>query len=203
MKKVLTSLLVISLVLLGAVGCEKAEDEPTEPEATAEAEAEEEAQEEPAEEEPAEEEAEEGGQWVEAEAYELKFRVPDDWKVVKDDEGVSATDPDGTTTVFLAGSESEQLARSMFNDLRSDLKFDEVEIEKTGPTTINGIPAFEGQGTAVLEKEEMDQEIQFLGYTIQQEGGGAATLFIFSEAEMYEAKKEQIHGIAQTLVETS
>ncbi len=213
MKKVLTSLLVLSLVLLAGVGCESKKDggEAAEGEASAEAEQAEEADkakeaEEGAAEEGDEEaaaEEEQAGQWVESNTYGLKFRVPEDWKVVKDDQGVSATDAEGSTTVLLAGSKSQELAKSMLNDMRADLQFKDIKVEKTGPSTINGMPVFKGTGTGVLEKEDMDQEIQFLGYTIKREGDQTATLFIFSEAEMYEAKKDIIEGVANTLVETS
>ena len=207
-KNALTSLLVASLLALGAVGC----DEPAAPEAPAadeapaaeEAAAEEAAAEEAAAEEAAADEAaaaEEaaGGQWVESDLYDVKFRVPDAWTVTKSDEGVSATDADATTTVLLAGSESQDLVSSTLNDLRADLEFKEVELEKSGLTTINGLAGMKGRGTAVLVKDEMDQEIQFLAYNLKVDKK-TVTMLIFSEAEMYEAKKEMIEGIAQTIV---
>lgn len=206
MKKVLISLLASSLMLLVAAGCEseQAEAEADQAETEASAEAEETDDEGAAEADEQDEEAEEeAGQWVESTSYALKFRVPDDWEVVEGEEGVSATDADGEVTVLLAGSKSDRMAKTMLNDLRADLKFKDVEVQKTGPTTINGVPAFHGQGTAVLEKEEIDQEIQFLGYTIKRDGDDMATLFIFADAGMYEAKKDEITGIANTLVETT
>ena len=142
-----------------------------------------------------------GGQWVESELYGLKFRIPEDWKVTQDDEGVSATDPEGTTTVLLAGSESDQLVNSTLNELRSDVSFKEVKLEKSGLTTINGIPGMKGTGTAVMEGEDMDEEIQYLAYSLKLDDK-TATMMIFSEATMYEAKKELIKGIAQTIVKT-
>lgn len=210
MKKVLT--LVLALALFAGVGCESKKeggDEQAKSEASEKvdkgSEAEEGAEEEAAKEEGDEEAAEEeqAGQWAVAETYGLKFRVPEDWKVVTDEEGVSATDAEGSTTILLAGSKSDKLGKAMLNDMRADLHFKEIDVEKIGPDTINGMPVFKGTGTGVLEKEKMDQEIQFLGYTIKREGDQTATLFIFSEAEMYEAKKDIIHGIAQTLTETT
>lgn len=207
MKKALTILIALAIALAAGTGCkpkkkdgeEQAKSEATEKTEAKEADEKAEADKEAAKEEP----ADEAGQWVESSTYKLKFRVPDDWKVVKDEQGVSATDPDGAITVLLAGSKSQELAKSMLNDLRADLKFKDIKLEKTGPSTINGMPVFKGSGTGVLEKKDMDQEIQFLGYTIRREGDQTATLFIFAEAEMYEAKKDQIQGIANTLVETS
>jgi hypothetical protein len=208
MKKVLISLLASSLMLLLVTGCEseQTDADQAETEASAEAEEAEEAdQDDSAEADEQDEEAdqEEAGQWVESSSYELKFRVPDDWEVVEGEEGVSATDAEGAVTVLLAGSKSDRMAKSMLNELRADLKFKDVEVEKTGPTTINGVPVFHGQGTAVLEKEEIDQEIQFVGYTIKRDSDEMATLFIFADAGMYEAKKDEISGIANTLVETA
>ncbi len=211
MRKVLTSLIIVSLALLAGAGCKpkkKAADHKANSATTQKA-ADKKADEKKADEKKAdakkadEAKQDEAGQWVESTTYGLKFRVPKDWKVVKDEQGVSATDPDGTTTVLLAGSKSQELAKSMLNDLRADLKFKDIKLEKTGPSTINGMPVFRGTGTGVLKKKDMDQEIQFLGYTIKRPNDQTATLFIFSEAEMYEAKKDEINGIAQTLVETS
>lgn len=207
MKKLLTCCL--ALALLFGVGCEnkksseksdeKAKAEKTE-KADKEAEkAAEEAEEEAAEEEAAEEEAEEAaGQWVDSELYGIKFRVPDEWKVSKTEEGVSATDADGTTTVLLAGSESTNLGEQMLNDLSADVNFKEVKLEKSGLDTFNGIPGMKGSGTAVMEKEDMDQEIQFLAYSFKLEDK-TATMMIFSQAEMYEAKRDMINGIADTV----
>ena len=146
------------------------------------------------------EEAEEdpGGQWVESKLYGLKFRVPDNWKVTKSEEGVSATDADGTTTVLLAGSESTNLGEQMLSDLSADVNFKEVNLEKSGLDTFNGIPGMRGSGTAVMEKKDMDQEIQFLAYSFKLEDK-TATMMIFSQAEMYEAKREMINGIADTV----
>jgi hypothetical protein len=69
-------------------------------------------------------------------------------------------------------------------------------------TVINGLAGYLGSGSAVLVKEEGDQEIQFSAYSLKV-GKNAVSLMIFSEAEMYEAQKEMIDGIAQTLSKTS
>lgn len=203
MRRIWSLLILLSCALLLNIGCDDKEQaaQPGE-------EAEKTAAEEPADEpEESADEAEDEleGQWVESGTYNLKFRVPEDWEVVTDEEGVSATDSDGTTTVLLVGTQSQGLTTAMLNQMRPDLKFKDLEIEKTGPTIINGMSVFRGEGSAAIEdpEEEMDQEIQFLGYTIKRTGDQMATLFIFSQAEMYEAKKELIQGIAQTLVETS
>jgi hypothetical protein len=205
MKKVLMTLVVLSLALSAGFGCDaknEGGEEPAKNEAAEGEKAEAEEVEEAAQQEEEEDEAQ-VGQWAESSTYDLKFRVPEDWKVVSDEQGVSATDPEGTTTVLLAGSKSQELAKSMLNDMRAELEFEDIKIEKSGPTTINGMPAFHGTGTGVINKEEGAQEIQFLGYSVKREGDQNATLFIFSEAEMYEAKKDIIEGIANTLVETS
>jgi hypothetical protein len=205
MKKLLTCCL--ALALLFGVGCESEKsadktDEQAKAEKTEKAEksdeekAEEEAAKKAEEEEKAEEEA--AGQWVENELYGIKFRVPDNWKVSKTEEGVSATDADGTTTVLLAGSESTNLGEQMLNDLSADVNFKEVKLEKSGLDTFNGIPGMRGSGTAVMEKKDMDQEIQFLAYSFKLEDK-TATMMIFSQAEMYEAKRDMINGIADTV----
>lgn len=203
MKRILSNLVVLSCSLLLFAGCDSKEQTPQSPaEESAEQSAENAAPQGEQEEAAAEEEVE-AGQWVEVPTYELKLRVPEDWEIKSDEEGASASSPDGTTTLLLAGSESEGLTTAILNQLRPDLKFKELEVEKIAPAIINGMAVSNGEGIAVLVKEDMDQEIQFLGYSIKRSGGKIATLFIFAEAEMYEAKKDEIRGIAQTLVETS
>jgi hypothetical protein len=205
MKKLLTCCL--ALALLFGVGCEsKDSSEKTDEKAKAEKtedsdeKAEKADDEEKEAAEKAKEETEEasGGQWVENELYGIKFRVPDEWQVSKTEEGVSATDADGTTTVLLAGSESTNLGEQMLNDLSADVNFKEVKLEKSGLDTFNGIPGMKGSGTAVMEKKDMDQEIQFLAYSFKLEDK-TATMMIFSQAEMYEAKRDMINGIADTV----
>lgn len=200
MKKLMIQCVVLSCALWMGAGCDSKKQDQPPAEASKTAPAKPEAQ---AQEAADKVEDEVDGQWVESTTYALKFRVPEDWSVVTDEQGASATAPDGTTTVLLAGTKSQGLTTSMLNEIRADLKFRDLEIEKTGPAIINGMSVFRGQGSAVLEDPGMDQEIQFLGYTIKRRNDQLATLFIFSQAEMYEAQKEMIHGIAQTLVETS
>jgi len=200
MKRILSNLIVLSCSMLLFAGCDSKEAAPQTP---AENSAEESAENAAPEGEEAAEEEVEAGQWVEVPTYELKLRVPEDWEIKSDEQGASASSPDGTTTLLLAGSESEGLTTAILNQLRPDLKFKELEVQKIAPAIINGMAVSNGEGIAVLVKEDMDQEIQFLGYSIKRSGGKIATLFIFAEAEMYEAKKDEIRGIAQTLVETS
>ncbi|AWV91071.1 hypothetical protein [Bradymonas sediminis] len=207
MKKIFSNLIALSCALVLISGCDS-KKETAEPateaaaekgavEATDDSKAEEKAEGE------GEAEEAEAGQWIEVPTYELKLRVPEDWVVKQDDQGVSASSPDDTTMLLLVGSKSEGLTSTMLNELRPDLKFKELEVEKVAPAIINGMAVSHGQGTAVLVKSDMDQEIQFLGYSIKRTGDQVATLFIFSQAEMYEAKKDEIQGIAQTLIETA
>ena len=212
MKKLLTCCLALAL-LFGA-GCdsekksnksdEKATAEKTEEADKAEEEAKaakkraEEAAEKAAKKQAEKAEGAPGGKWVQSELYGLKFRVPEEWKVSKTEEGISATDSDGTTTVLLAGSESTNLGEQMLNDLSAEVSFKEVNIEKSALDTFNGIPGMKGAGTAVIEKKDMDQEIQFLAYSFKLEDK-TATMMIFSQAEMYEAKRDMINGVADTV----
>lgn len=147
--------------------------------------------------------AEGGGQWVTSNTYETKFRVPEDWKIDINDDGITATDADDTTTVVLVGSESEGMIQSAVNDVKKRVKIKDAKFEKSGQVVLNGLPAQNVTGTAVVTKEDgMDQEIQFIAYNVKV-GKKAVTIMIFSEAEMYEAKKEIIDGIAQTLTKAS
>lgn len=144
---------------------------------------------------------EEGGQWVDSQTYGVKFRVPDDWEVVKDAESVSATDADGTTTIVLLGSESEGAFEQAVKDMKEKVEIKEVKVGTSEPTVLNGLAGFKGDGTGVLVKDDMDQEIQFIAYSLRT-GEKAISLMIFSEAEMFEAKKELILGVANTLQKT-
>jgi hypothetical protein len=145
---------------------------------------------------------EEGGVWLTSPTYGVKFRVPDDWKSRSDENSVSANSPDGTTTVLLVGSESQNVIETALNDVQKKVQFKDVRINKTKMTVINGLAGYLGSGSAVLVKEDGDQEIQFSAYSLKV-GKNAVSLMIFSEAEMYEAQKEMIDGIAQTITKTS
>ena len=141
-----------------------------------------------------------GGQWVESELYDVKFRVPEEWAIRRSADAVSATDVDESTTVILAGSESESTLQQAMTQLRDDLQFKDVHFESNDLTTISGFAATRGRGSAVLVREgEIDEEIQFLGYAVRV-GSNNVTMLIFSEATMYEAKRDVIDGIAHTLV---
>jgi hypothetical protein len=140
----------------------------------------------------------EGQQWLESELYGVKLAVPDTWEVGHGENVVSATDSHKSTTVLIGGSQSETTLLAAINDLRSELSFKEVEVESGDVTQLAGIPAHWGEGTAVVVDEDLDTEIQFLGYLLRMDGE-SVTILIFSEATMYEAKKDIIDGIAQTV----
>lgn len=140
-------------------------------------------------------------QWVKSPTYGVKFRVPADWNVVNAEGGVSATAPDGTTTAVLVGTESESMIESAINEMKSNIQLKDMKLEKGGLTTINGMPGTRGTGSAVLVEDDGDQEIQFIAYALRV-GKHNITLMIFSQAEMYEAQKDIIDGIAQTLVKS-
>src|SRR5690554_5879572 len=130
----------------------------------------------------------EGGQWVQSDLYAVRFRVPGEWDVRRTAEAVSATAPDGSTTVLLAGSESDSTIQAAINDLKTEVEFKDINFDNSGLTTINGLPGTRGTGSAVVVEEEGDREIQFLGYAVRV-GTNNVTLLIFSDAAMYEAQK--------------
>lgn len=147
-----------------------------------------------------------GGKWVTSKLYPVKFRVPDDWKVVIEDDGISATDEDESTTVVLVGSESTGMIQNAINDLKKKVKFKDAKFDKSNQIVLNGLPGQNIFGTAVLSKtakdgKPIDEEIQFIAYNLKV-GKKAVTMMIFSEATMYEAKKETILGLANTLTKS-
>ena len=117
-------------------------------------------------------------------------------------DGVSATDSDETTTVVLVGSESVGMVQAAIQDVQKKVKIEDAKIENTKQVVVNGFAGQNVRGTAVLkatEKDGIDQEIQFVAYNLRVNKDTVVTMMIFSEAEMYEAKKEIIEGLAQTL----
>ncbi len=203
MKSLLRSLLIAFLVTGLLTGCD---DDSAQDDAPAEEAAEADEQEENVDGEVVEDEESaaadefdlEGQQWVESELYGVKLAVPDNWEVGHGENVVSATDSHKSTTVLIGGSQSEATLLAAINDLRSELSFKEVEVESGDVTQLAGIPAHWGEGTAVVVEDELDTEIQFLGYLLRMDGE-SVTILIFSEATMYEAKKDIIDGIAQTV----
>lgn len=150
--------------------------------------------------------AEGGGKWVTSKTYPVKFRVPDDWKITVEDDGISAVDADESTTVILVGSESTGMIQGAINDVKKKVQIKDAKFDKSGNVVLNGLPGQNIFGTAVIEKkaddgEMIDEEIQFVAYNLKV-GKKAVTLMIFSEATMYEAKKETIMGLAQTLTKS-
>jgi hypothetical protein len=158
-----------------------------------------------------------GGQWVKSPTYGVEFLAPDEWEIKLEEDGISATDSDESTTVVLVGSKSQGMIQDALNNVKRKVEFKDAKLQDTKDDVINGLPAQTVRGTAVLvnevpvapedgskpdpenpKTEKMDQEIQFIAYNVQV-GKGGVTMMIFSQAEMYEAKRETIEGIAKTL----
>lgn len=146
--------------------------------------------------------APEGTQWVASATYGVKFRVPDDWNVKKEEDGISATDSDETTTVVLVGSQSTGTIQAAINDVKKKVQFKDAKLDKVSDIVLSGLPGQEVRGTAVIKKQDLDQEIQFIAYNVRVGKKSAVTMMIFSEAEMYEAKREIIEGLAKTLTKS-
>lgn len=142
--------------------------------------------------------AEEGAQWVSSDAYGVRFRVADDWEVAQQNDAISVTSPDGTITVLLVGTESEGLLSAALEAVKQEVEFKDVKLEKDSQTTVNGLPGYTAEGSAVMVKEAGDQEIQFLMNSVRAGEHGVA-LMVFAEAEMYEARKEELQGLLKTL----
>lgn len=144
--------------------------------------------------------AAEGGKWVKVRAYGVKIRVPEDWTVKLDKDGSTITDSDESTTIVIVGSKSAGMVQKALNDVQKRVSIKDMKLEKSDATTLNGMPGQEIRGTAaVTKKDGTDQEIQFIAYNVQTGAESAATLMLFSEAEMYEAKREIIEGLVKTI----
>lgn len=146
-----------------------------------------------------EETEDEGGVWIDNDTYGVKFRVPEDWKVVVEAASTSVTSPDEAITILLIGTESGGgLLTGVINSLETELSFKDLKLESDKAVVLNGLPGQSGAGTAVQVLEEGDQEIQFLMNAVQVGQKGVA-MMVFAEAEMYEARLEEVEGIMQTL----
>jgi hypothetical protein len=143
-----------------------------------------------------------GGRWVKSSLYGVKFRVPDTWEVSIDAQGITVNDEDKTTTVVLVGSESTSLIQGALNDIKKKIALKDAKLAKTDMVVINGLAGQTVRGSAIVEKgnaaANADQDIEFIAYNLSV-GKKAVTMMIFSQAEMYEAKKEIIEGIGQTM----
>lgn len=142
----------------------------------------------------------EGVQWLENDHYGVKVQVPADWEISQSDDVVSATDPTDSTTAIIGGSETDETLQNAIDGLKDEIEFSDVEVQTSDPKTLGGFPAHEGIGSALMVREDdIDQEIQFLGYAINIGDNENVVLMIFSEAAMYEAMRDTIHGIANTI----
>ncbi len=186
---------IIAASLVVAAACDKKPTEPEVPPATAAQTAPATAAQTAAQPEAVEDEA---GQWVGNETYAVKFRVPSDWKVKAGTSSMSATSPDDTITVLLVGTEGEGVLSTALESIKKEVQFKDLKLERDSQTVVNGMPGHAAAGSAVLVQEEGDQEIQFLMNAVQAGDKGVA-LMVFAEAEMYEARKEEVEGITKTL----
>lgn len=188
--KLMSALLMVSVL---ALGCEKKEA-PKKADATEVTKPAE-----PPKVEEAPEVAEDGTKYVKSDALGVKIKVPSDWKLKKNAEAMSVTSPDDTITVIIVGSESTGVFETAMGSVNAEVKFKEMKTEKSSVVVINGLAGFYGAGSAVLELPDGDQEIQFLGYALKLAGEKGVAMMVFAQAEMYEARKEEIEGIAKTI----
>ena len=191
--------LLFTLAALASFGCDDKKTTETTPDTATEEPKQEEPKEEVKKEEPKEEPAEDGTQWVKSDAYGVKFKVPEDWKILKNEQAVSVTSPDDTITIIVVGTESTGVFETAMASISNEIKIKELKTEKSQITVINGIGGFFGSGSAVLTTDDGDQGIQFLGYALKTDGEKGVAMMVFAEAEMYEARKEELEAIAKTI----
>jgi len=144
-------------------------------------------------------EPEEEGQWATSAKYGVKFHVPEDWKIKSTDEAISATSPDDTMTIILVGTESEGVFEAAMSSISAQIQIKDIKTEKSQMTVVNGLGGFYGSGSAILATANGDPGIQFLGYALRLDAEQAVAMMVFSEAEMYEARKEEIESIARSI----
>lgn len=140
-----------------------------------------------------------GGQVVKSELYNVKFTVPKDWKVDKSPTGVSTSSPDSKILMILAGSESQDLAEAALNDLKKNLTFKDVKIDKQGTTTLNGLIGLRGEGSATLINEDKTEEpIHFVAFSSKVDDK-AITVLLFAAKAQYDSQMDLVEGILNTM----
>ena len=187
------TLVMIAMALMLLTACEKKTEETKTETVTKKVEKK------PEEKPPKVEEKATSGQTVGVEAYNVVFTVPEDWKVVRDVSSATATSADGTITAMVVGTESNNMVQIALDNIKEKVQFEDVNLLKSGATVVNGLPGYTAKGTATLVQKSGDkQEIQFLMNSVKVEQKAAA-LLVFAQAEMYEARKEEIDGMLKTL----
>lgn len=144
-------------------------------------------------------EAPAGGQVVKNDTYKVKFTLPKDWKVTTSDTAVTAESADKGVFAILAGSKSQDVAQATLSNLKSNLEFKNLNIEKQGTATFGGLVGLRGEGDATLVKEDKsEQNIHFVAFSSKVDEQ-AVTMVIFSSKERYTKDIDTIEGILETL----
>ena len=84
--------------------------------------------------------------------------VPEGWKVSKGPTGITANSPDNGIQFLVAGSKSQDVLEAALRDLKANVTFKDVKIEKQGATVINGlgrIGYMKGGKDALFKDEDM------------------------------------------------
>ncbi len=140
-----------------------------------------------------------GGQVIENDTYKLKFTLPKDWVVTKSDTAVTAESADKGIFAIVAGSKSQDVAQASLANLKSNLSFKDLNIEKQGTATFGGLVGLRGEGDATLVKEDKsEQNIHFVAFSSKVDEQ-AVTVVIFSSKERYAKDIDIIEGILETL----
>ena len=103
--------------------------------------------------------------------------------------------------MIVAGSKSQDLAEAVLDDLKKNLNFKDVKIQKQGTTTINGLIGLRGEGDAVLVHEDegnREENIHFVGFSSKVDEK-AITVFLFTSKETYEKEMALVEGVLGTL----
>jgi hypothetical protein len=152
----------------------------------------------PAEDKPLSKEDGEGGQIIESELYNVKFTVPKAWKVSKGPTGITVTSEDGGIQMLVAGSKSQDVLEAVLRDLKDNVTFKDVNIEKQGTTAINGLIGLRGEGAAKLVEGEKESAIKFVAF-LSKVDQKSVTALVFTSPERYTKDLELIEGVLGTL----
>ena len=152
---------------------------------------------------PAEEK--DGGLEVKSELYKIKFVVPEGWKVNKGPTGISVVAPDNGLAMLVAGSKSQDVLEAALRDLKSNVSFKDVKIEKQGATVINGLAGIRGEGDVTLiqkegegeEAKEKESPVHFLAFLAKVDDNSLTTV-IYAEKSAYDSNVAVVEAILET-----
>ncbi len=139
-----------------------------------------------------------GGLVVQSELYKIKFTVPEGWKVNKGPTGITTVSPDDKLVVLIAGSKSQDVLEASLRDLKANVSFKDVKVEKQGATVVNGLAGIRGEGDVTIIDGDKELPVHFLAFLAKVDDK-SVTALIYADKATYDGNVEKIEGILDTI----